>query len=82
MTLDLKQSNAADLREVLRKAALKSAEVKATKVVEASKESTNNGKAAPKTDFKKEAPSKQEAKNDIEDMFKEVNEKAPPSAKI
>ena len=77
----MKQSNAADLREVLRKAALKSAEVKATKVVEASKESPNNGKAAPKTDVKKEAPSKQ-VKNDIEDMFKEANEKAPPPAKI
>ena len=68
----MKQSNAEDLREVLRKAALKSAEIKANKVVEASKESLNNDKAAPKTDVKKEAPSKQ-AKNDIEDMFKEVN---------
>ena len=81
MTLDIKQSNAEDLREVLRKAALKSAEIKANKVVEASKESPNNGKAAPKTDVKKEAPSKQ-AKNDIEDMLKEVNEKVPTSAKI
>ena len=78
MTLDMNKNNAAELREVLRIAALKSAEVKAAQVAGASKESSIDDKAAKMADVEKESPPKQE-KNDKESALVVQEEDTPPA---